>query len=79
MFPSLSAAQRQAIAQEGTPTAFIDDESGRPYLLFIVRLSPGVDGSVIAGIPGLGLYGEADAPDEALASLAEAARLLCEI
>ena len=76
MFPSLSAAQRQAIAEEGTPTAIIDDETGQAFLLFPVRLSTGLDGSVIADIAGLGIIGEGDGPEEALMAVVAAAQSL---
>lgn len=78
MLATLSAEQRQAIALEGTPLPLIDADDNQAYLLLAVDFSPGVDGSVIASIPGLGLYGDADTPDEAVASLAQAARSLCD-
>lgn len=76
MLPSLTAEQRQAIAQEGTPLPLVDADSGQAYLFLAVQFSPGVDGSVIASVPGLGIYGDADTPDDAIMSLAQAARML---
>jgi hypothetical protein len=78
MLPSLSIEQRQAIAQEGTPLPVIDADSGRAYLLLSVQFTPGFDGSVIASVPGFGLFGDADTPDDAVAALAQAARMLCD-
>lgn len=78
MSPSLSSEQRQAITSEGTPLPIIDDETGLRYLLLSVQVLELPDGSIAAAIPGLGLYGEGDASDEAVLAVAEAARLLCE-
>lgn len=54
----------------------IDDETGQPFLLVPVRLSAGLDGSVIADIAGLGIIGEGDGPEEAVIAVAAAAQSL---
>lgn len=79
MLSSLSPEQRQAIRSKGTPLAISDHSTGLAYLLLSVRMSELSDGSIAASIPGLGLFSEGDDPDGAVTSLAEAARLLCEI
>lgn len=79
MLPSLSNEQRQAISSEGTPLPLMDPETGLSYLLLSVRLSELPDGSIAAAIPGLGLYSEGSAQDEATFAIAEAARVLGEI
>lgn len=57
----------------------MDPETGLSYLLLSVRLSELPDGSIAAAIPGLGLYSEGSAQDEATFAIAEAARVLGEI
>lgn len=76
VFPSLTDSQRQAIEDQGSPVALIDRESGTPYLLFAVQLSTGLDGSIVADLPGLLIRGEGDQPDDALIALKMAAQAL---
>jgi hypothetical protein len=75
---TVSDEQRQAIEDSGAPLALLDAQSGRPFMLLAVELSPASIDGVRAEIKGIRAFGEGTSPDEALIALQEALRAILQ-